>query len=91
MDALQCRIEIARNVQTSVTGQSTLMTNAALKPGIKPWKMNMTKLKAGTIQRFKARASLRLCLRKRLGDEFNQTNRIVLTFVAEMQCGLQKM
>ena len=47
MDALQCRIEIAGNVQTSVTGQSTLMTNVALKPSIKPWKMNMTKLKAG--------------------------------------------
>ena len=44
-----------------------------------------------TIQRFKARASLRLCLPKRLGDEFNQTNRIVLSFVAEMQRGLQKM
>ena len=31
-------------------------TNTGLKLGMKPWKRNMTMLKTGTIQRFKARA-----------------------------------
>lgn len=90
MDALQCRIGIAGNVQTSVTEHVNEQCRFETK--YKTVENEYDEIKSRyTIQRFKARASLRLCLRKRLGDESNQTNRIVLSFVAEMQRGLQKM